>query len=841
MTGLLSAAQARTITVTTTLDPGVGGCTAAGTGDGCTLREAITIANNQTSTPGDDTIDATGISGTITLLSALPQISTNITLNGRGPANLTVQRSAATGTPQFRIFTISNTTTSGPTVVLSGLTISGGKVSGTNAAINSGGGIYNNHGTLTISNSVLQGNSATNGGAISNDGSLSVSASLTLSNSTITKNIATEGGGGLFNNGGSGGSAPLRIISCNLTSNSAFKGGALLNDGHSGGSATLTELSNSLISSNSASGNGGGIENDGTAGGSATLVASDTSFNSNTASKGGGINNNGVAGSATQAIRNCTFNSNTASTNGGAINNDGTSAGSATLTAVNSTFNFNTANADGGAVLNNGVGGSATVEIDSSTLKGNTASSNSAALDSDGTAGSATLALGSTILANSPSANILLTVNSETTFTSKNHNLSSDAARGDNTSGPGGPYLSAGGDIRNTNPQLDPTGLKDNGGPTKTIALVSGSRAINAGGSASTPAKDQRGYGRAGVADIGAYEFGGTVADPTAPTVTIKTPAVNGGVKELPAISGTASDNVGGSGLLKIQVALRRNSDKLFWNGDAWSTTATVKLAATLTGTSWTRNAGLPSGASLLPGSYVAYAYATDKAGNVRSTYNAFIVDRTLPNIAITTPANGATVTSLPSASGTTSDNSGGSGIARVQVALRRNSDKAFWNGEGWAVTATVRLPATFSGTAWTKSGGLPSGANLVNGTYGFYAFATDKAGNTQGIYNSFTVNTSGAQAAASPVTLSSASANADGTIRLVFTGELAATAADTENYTLVQNGAEIDVAGAQQSSASTVVLNSKALTTGQRLEVGYNLQDTQGRNVSGTASVLVR
>ena len=61
---------------------------------------------------------------------------------------------------------------------------------------------------------------------------------------------------------------------------------------------------------------------------------------------------------------------------------------------------------------------------------------------------------------------------------------------------------------------LAPTGLQDNGGPTKTIALVSGSPAISAGSNALIPAgitTDQRGSGfpriRGGAVDIGAFEF----------------------------------------------------------------------------------------------------------------------------------------------------------------------------------------------------------------------------------------------------------------------------------------------------------------------------------------------
>jgi len=489
--GLLPArANAATLIVTSTADPGVGGCKASGNGDGCTLREAIIAANNQTLTPGDDTIDATGISGAITLLAKLPVISTNIVLNGPGATSLTVRRSNAAGTPEFRIFTIDNTTTSGPTVSLSGFTITGGKISG------SGGGIYNDHGTLTISDSVLSNNSATNGGAICNDGSLSVNATLTLRDSTITTNTATKGGGGLFNNGSGGGSTPLSISDCVFTANTAINGGAILNDGHAGGSATIIELSNSVLNNNTATGDGGAIKNDGITGGSATLVMSATSLSINTAVNGGAIENDGTAGSATQAITYSTFNANTASGNGGAINNDGRNAGSATLTAGATTFNANTAAIRGGAIRNNGVGGSATVAIDNSTLKDNTASGRSAAIDSDGTGGSATLALGSTILDNGgPSDNLALTA---ATFTSKNHNLSSDNAEG---------VLTAGNDRININPKLDLDGLQDNGGPTRTIALRPGSPAIDQG--LSSFPTDQRGYGFLGIADIGAFEFDG--------------------------------------------------------------------------------------------------------------------------------------------------------------------------------------------------------------------------------------------------------------------------------------------------------------------------------------------
>jgi Synergist-CTERM protein sorting domain-containing protein len=62
--------------------------------------------------------------------------------------------------------------------------------------------------------------------------------------------------------------------------------------------------------------------------------------------------------------------------------------------------------------------------------------------------------------------------------------------------------------------------LADNGGPTRTHALLAGSAAVNAGTSTGAPATDQRGAARpqgAGV-DIGAFEQGGATPVPVPPS-----------------------------------------------------------------------------------------------------------------------------------------------------------------------------------------------------------------------------------------------------------------------------------------------------------------------------------
>ena len=77
-----NALPANIIVVTNTNDSGPG-----------SLRDALAIAND------GDTIDATGVSGTILLTSGELQITHNVTINGPGADNLAVN-----GNATFRVF-----------------------------------------------------------------------------------------------------------------------------------------------------------------------------------------------------------------------------------------------------------------------------------------------------------------------------------------------------------------------------------------------------------------------------------------------------------------------------------------------------------------------------------------------------------------------------------------------------------------------------------------------------------------------------------------------------------------------------------------------------------------
>ena len=72
------------------------------------------------------------------------------------------EKLAVSGNAKDRVFHVT-----GGNVTISGLTITNGDASGN---VLGGGGIYNDHSTLTVDNSTISGNLADQGGGICNDG-----------------------------------------------------------------------------------------------------------------------------------------------------------------------------------------------------------------------------------------------------------------------------------------------------------------------------------------------------------------------------------------------------------------------------------------------------------------------------------------------------------------------------------------------------------------------------------------------------------------------------------------------------------------------------------------------
>jgi len=269
-------------------------------------------------------------------------------------------------------------------------------------------------------------------------------------------------------------------------------------------SAGTLNINDSTLSGNTASAEGGGgIVNRG------TLNVSNSTLSANTAKYGGGIYSQG--GSAAADISHSTLTGNTVSLYGGGVINDGT------MNIVNSTLSTNTASSDGGSILNNG----GTLGLNNDTLSANTASNGGGIYNSAGTVIISHNTFSNNVASSGGGIyNYLGIVNTKNTIlagntpnncvgtmTSQGYNLESGTDCG---------FIIQGqpGDQWDTQPDLGP--LADNGGPTWTHALLSGSQAINyipngTNGCGSDYTTDQRTYLRpypnGGNCDIGAYEY----------------------------------------------------------------------------------------------------------------------------------------------------------------------------------------------------------------------------------------------------------------------------------------------------------------------------------------------
>ena len=258
----IGAVEMQALIVNSNADPGDGVCDAT-----CTLRDAISAANANGAGLDDILFDNTvfNTSQTINLLTALPDITKSVTINGPGANLLTVRRDYNAAT-NFRVFNIPN---GGFNVALTGITISNGRASDYgggifsqsnltltnvhvtgNQATNNGGGVFCFNGTFNLNGSTVSGNTAGDAGLDGGGGLELRLGNATLTNSTISGNTAnnTASGAGVVFVDEAG-----QVTSCTIANNitgTANTGGGILTIGAAGGTATTT-LRNTIIANNS--------------------------------------------------------------------------------------------------------------------------------------------------------------------------------------------------------------------------------------------------------------------------------------------------------------------------------------------------------------------------------------------------------------------------------------------------------------------------------------------------------------------------------------------------------------------------------------------------------------
>ncbi|MCU0878189.1 MAG: Ig-like domain-containing protein, partial [Pirellulaceae bacterium] len=460
-----------------------------------TLRAAVMQAN---STVGNDTIVVPA--GTIALTLANPvgfpiedgsmagdldAYSGQITIQGAGQGETILDASAlgdrvfeTHGTAGFSLFDL---TITGGTALqsspLGGTMINRGRSTLTNVeildsyAFGVGGAILNQTvtglpvATLTISNSTFVGNvSDQGGGAITN-----FSGSLSIFNSTFRDNVGLLDGGAIVTQFGSF-----------SVQGSIFENNAV-DATNSGGGAISSRTFNALVEANTFQGNeaytGGAIQAF-----DRMLIRRNTFVENQSVTHGGALLLPSAAVNLAHDVSNNTFSGNLAGQSGGAIRTQAWS------TFLNNTVTANVASGGVGGVDNEF--GHSSTRFQNNLIAGN--------------------------FAEFPTA--LVTSDAAGTLTSLGGNLIGDAT---GVGGLGGIGDQAGTSAAPINPLLGP--LADNGGPTRTHALLAGSPAIDRGRNTTALTIDQRGQPRPfnGVFDIGAFESQGENNAPVAASQTI--------------------------------------------------------------------------------------------------------------------------------------------------------------------------------------------------------------------------------------------------------------------------------------------------------------------------------
>jgi hypothetical protein len=395
-------------------------------------------------TAGDTVNFSVGCS-TITLTSGMVEITQNLTISGPGASTLAVSGNSAS-----TVFQVDP----GVTLDLSGLTVENGyDVSLADATpLVGSGGIYVNQGTLDLSSATLTNNTSPNGAAIYNN-----AGTVTVTDSTITRNfcfgygdvVGFDSGCAVYN---AGADAMLTVTSSDITSNGST--------GDSPGHGS------------------GGIEN---AGG--YVAVTNTTLNGDSGAYYGGLVSNDSGGKVYLTTDLLTGG---AASDGGAIFND-----VGFVSVLNSTVAANTTElgTGGGGIFNEGAGGG--VAVTNSTVADN--SDQNGAGNDIYNAGPSPVDLQASLVAEP----VFTPAGSDCTgtMTDLGYNLDDDGSCG----------LVAATSISNHPSGLDSSGLADHGGPTQTIALLTGP-AIGHVAVADCPATDQRGVARANPCAIGAYE-----------------------------------------------------------------------------------------------------------------------------------------------------------------------------------------------------------------------------------------------------------------------------------------------------------------------------------------------
>ncbi len=240
-------------------------------GDGSSGAPYASFHKGYTSASAGDTLNLTGTfiwtnaAETGDAATTGYTLGKNLTIQGQGSGQTYIQAASASTTADRRVFTIS----SGVVVSMSGLNIRHGRITSTSYY---GGGISNN-GTLTITDSEINNNTAGGGG-----GGIDNVGTTTAQRISVYNNTVSYMGGGLLNNYNIAAGGYFVVENSTVYGNRQTSTSGYLNGGGvhvRGGEMSLTNVS--IVGNTAAGGGGLGMETTGGVYLKNTLIAGNTS------------------------------------------------------------------------------------------------------------------------------------------------------------------------------------------------------------------------------------------------------------------------------------------------------------------------------------------------------------------------------------------------------------------------------------------------------------------------------------------------------------------------------------------------------------------------------------
>lgn len=363
-----------------------------------------------------------------------------------------------------------------------------------------GGGLYFDDGGAYVRNSTVDGNKATDSA-----GGIYSYYPLILENSTVSNNVSdsdddgtSTGGGGIYLDTGGGNSLIKNSVVSGNTANSYY-GGGIYSDIYS-----LIIVDSAILNNTAVRDDGGGI-----------YLAYNDAYETN-------ILNSTIAGNKAKGDQD----------GGGEDSRGGGIWAAYPLQIANTTIVNNAADGSGGGIFVYEAGGYSDVQLNNVTIAFNTADANAGGV-SGGDGGG--IAMDPTSTDYLVASNSIIAMNTDGSPGAEAPDCQSDytsldnrfVSRGINFVGntAGCEILGDLGSLKTGDPQLDPAGLADNGGPSvgdpdspvvlQMVALQSGSPAVDTGNDGNCELADERGEARpidgdadgAAHCDLGAIEM----------------------------------------------------------------------------------------------------------------------------------------------------------------------------------------------------------------------------------------------------------------------------------------------------------------------------------------------